>query len=74
MDRQKFNRSEIKNIADDNGLGGVHFQYNIAQNTGREFEVGYVYVNGVKQLFCKRGHNTDDTMFYLCNEFEALIK
>jgi hypothetical protein len=67
---------EAQKIATDNGLGHVHFQYNIAQNTGRSFEVGYVSVGKGREahrsLFCKRGSDSNPDQFYLCNEYRTL--
>lgn len=62
---------KIMYIAAANGFGQVHFQFNIAKNTGRQFEVGYVVINGRMELFCKRSHGAC-TPFRLCNEFAAL--
>jgi hypothetical protein len=64
--------AELQEIATKHGLGQVHFQYNIAVNTGREFEVGYIFQNKKRVLFAKRGHNTSPDAFYLCNEFSEL--
>jgi hypothetical protein len=47
----------------------IHFQINIAQNTGKPFEVGYVFCDGRRQLFCKYSVFGG---FKLCNEFEEL--
>lgn len=63
---------EAQKIATDNGLGRVWFQYNIAQNTGRSFEVGYVSVGKSRVLFCKRGSDSNPDQFYLCNEYRKL--
>ena len=65
-------RKRAQEIATANGLGAVHFQFNIAQNTGRTFEVGYVSVQGVRALFCKRQSYSSEDGFYLCNEFRGL--
>jgi DUF917 family protein len=61
-----------QDIATHNGLGEVHFQFNIAKNTGKEFEVGYVNVKGMRELFCKRQSYSLVNEFYLCNEFREL--
>lgn len=63
---------QIQAIATQNSLGRVHFQFNISQNTGREFEVGYVYKDGRQELFCKRQPGSAPDQFYLCNEFRSL--
>jgi len=60
---------EAQRTAEEKGLGGVHFQFNVAQNTGKEFEVGYVYRDGRRVLFCKRQSWSAPDAFYLCNEF-----
>lgn len=54
---------------------GLYFQYNIAQNTGREFEVGYVVdmETGKQILFCKRTSYSTEDDFYLCNEFREYM-
>ena len=64
--------AEVQKIASDAMLGQVHFQYNVSRNDGRQFEVGYVSVGGQRELFCKRGSNTNPDQFYLCNEFRKL--
>jgi hypothetical protein len=65
---------ELQKIADEHHLGRIHFQYNIAQNTGKAFEVGYVAINKRLVLFCKRASNSSPDAFYLCNEFRELEK
>ena len=50
-------------------VGPIHFQINIAQNTGKPFEVGYVFCDGRRELFCKYSVFGG---FKLCNEFEEL--
>ncbi|NDB86609.1 MAG: hypothetical protein EB127_28535 [Alphaproteobacteria bacterium] len=65
-----MNYSEMQKIANDNNLGEVYFEERIAINTGKPFEVGYVYVNNYKTLFCKKQSFQKD--FYLCNEFRSL--
>lgn len=67
-----MDHNQIQEIATKHKLGQVHFQFNIAVNTGREFEVGYVSVNGHRELFCKRPHNSNPDQFYLCNQFSEL--
>lgn len=63
---------EICNVARQHGLGAVHFQFNVAKNTGHAFEVGYVLVAGHQELFCKRQSYSTEADFYLCNEFRKL--
>ena len=63
---------QIQSIASRHGLGKVHFQFNIAQNTGQEFEVGYISVGRERVLFCKRQPNSNPNQFYLCNEYKKL--
>lgn len=53
------------------GFEVVDFQFNVARNTGRPFEVGYVHQDGHKVLFCKRQPSSSPDAFYLCNEFRA---
>ncbi len=65
-------RNQVQQIADRNKLGNVQFQYNVARNTSKEFEVGYVNVSGQRVLFCKRQSFSSPDAFYLCNEFRAL--
>lgn len=67
-----MNHKQVQDIATKHGLGQVHFQFNTAQNTGREFEVGYVSVEGHRELFCKRQSNSNPDQFYLCNEYAKL--
>lgn len=64
-------KEEAQDIADFYGLGAVQFQYRIALNTGKEFEVGYIFSDNGKELFCKcQSRSMGD--FYLCNEFRQL--
>lgn len=63
---------DAQEVATRNGLGHVHFQFNVARNTGKEFEVGYVSVRGARVLFCKRQSWASEDAFYLCNEFRGL--
>lgn len=67
-----MNHNQIQEIATKHGLGQVHFQYNVAQNTGKEFEVGYVSVGKSRELFCKRSSDSNPDQFYLCNEYAKL--
>jgi hypothetical protein len=64
-----MNRSQAQEEANKRGLGYIHFQFNIARNTGREFEVGYVVDCGSRELFCKRQSNSTEDDFYLCNQY-----
>jgi hypothetical protein len=66
-----MNYDEMQDIAAANNLGNIQFVEKIALNTGRPMEVGYVWVNGHRELFCKRSQNTE---FYLCNEYRTLAK
>ncbi len=67
-----MNRNEAQAVASENNLGEVLFQHRIALNTGKEFEVGYVFVQGKKELFCKRQSYMTSDEFYLCNEYRKL--
>lgn len=67
-----MNHKQVQEIATKHGLGQVHFQFNTAQNTGRQFEVGYVSVGRSRELFCKRGVESNPDQFYLCNEYAKL--
>lgn len=60
---------EAQKAADSRKLGRIHFQFNIARNTGQEFEVGYIFRKGERVLFCKRQPKTTLDAFRLCNEF-----
>jgi hypothetical protein len=65
-----MNHKEVQEIAIKHGFGEVYFQFNIAINTGKEFEVGYIYKDKRRHLFCKRGVSSSPDAFYLCNDFE----
>ena len=65
-----MNHNEMQKIATANNLGTIDFVSKYALNTGRPMEVGYVWVNGYRELFCKRSENTQ---FRLCNEYANLI-
>jgi hypothetical protein len=64
-----MNHDEMQKIATANNLGFIQFDVKIALNTGRPMEVGYVWVNGHRELFCKRSQNRE---FYLCNDYAKL--
>jgi hypothetical protein len=68
-----MNHNQIQEIATKHGLGRVHFQFNTSKNSPvREFEVGYVSVGRSRELFCKRGPDSNPDQFYLCNEYAKL--
>ncbi len=67
-----MDHNKAQEIATKHGLGKVHFQFNIAQNTGVSFEVGYVSVGNARELFCKRQSASNPDQFYLCNEYRSL--
>lgn len=64
------NYAEMQSIANKHQLGQIDWVEKIALNTGKPLEVGYVFVNKQRTLFCKRGYSQQD--FYLCNEFRGL--
>ena len=64
-----MNHDEMQKIATKNNLGFIQFEVKIALNTGKPIEVGYVWVNGHRELFCKR---TMDRDFFLCNDYGKL--
>lgn len=68
-DENTLNHDEVQAIADRHGLGTVEFEERIALNTHRPMEVGYVWQNRERLLFCKRSQNR---LFKLCNEFAKL--
>jgi hypothetical protein len=63
------NKLQVCTAAHNLGFPHVHFQFNVACNTGREFEVGYVFREQRQVLFCKRQPKSSEDAFYLCNEF-----
>jgi len=70
-----MNKDQLQQIARANNLGGVWFEWRVAINTGKYFEVGYVYhEDGSRELFCKRQSSSTVDDFYLCNEYRKLEK
>lgn len=67
-----MDKNQLQSIASEHKLGKIHFQFNVARNTGKEFEVGYVFIGSTRELFCKRQPGDAADAFYLCNEFGAL--
>lgn len=67
-----MNRKQAQDIATKHGLGEVYFQFNIAKPGGGSMEVGYVTVEGMRELFCKRQPHTNPDQLYLCNQFREL--
>ena len=65
-----MNYTEMQELADKHSLGKIDWVEKIAINTGKPLEVGYVFVNKTRVLFCKKGWSDRD--FYLCNEFRSL--
>jgi len=70
MDRQIYSYKECESLANENGLGKILWEERIAKNTGNPIQVGYVYLNNKRNLFCKKSYNEEK--FYLCNDFEKL--
>ena len=70
METKYYTKEEILEKGKQFNVGSIHFQFNIAKNTGREFEVGYVFCHGFQELFCK--YSRLGGGFKLCNEFEDL--
>lgn len=66
------NYDDMQEIANKHKLGYIDWVEKIALNTGKPMEVGYVYLNGKRQLFCK--YSRFEGGFYLCNEFRELEK
>lgn len=64
-----YSKDEAQQIANDNNLGNITWVEKIALNTGKLFEVGYVYSNSTRELFCKLSKGEG---FYLCNQFREL--
>lgn len=73
MSRKVFTRKQVLDFAEDNSLGTIYFEYKIAQNTGKEMEVGYVSDEfGSKVLFCKRQSFMMPGYYNLCNQYEDM--
>lgn len=66
------NYNEMQDIADDNNLGRIEWVEKIPLNStnGKPMEVGYVFVENERMLFCKKSWSQKD--FYLCNDFAKL--
>lgn len=61
---------EMQRIAWANSLGDIQWEKKLSKDSSRTpMEVGYVYISGVRELFCKRSEHQE---FYLCNEFSIL--
>ena len=67
-----MDHKQVQDIATKHGLGRVYFQFNFPENSGRQFEVGYVSNGRQRELFCKRGSNSNPDQFYLCNKYANL--
>ncbi len=65
-----MNYSEMQDIASRNNFGSIDWVQKIAVNTGNPLEVGYVFIDGQRALFCKKSWSQQN--FYLCNEFREL--
>ena len=66
-----MNHSEMQELAVRNNFGRIQWEEKIARNDGKPMEVGYVWIDGYRELFCKRGMNTE---FRLCNQFDVLAQ
>ena len=64
------NKEKMIQIAEKFGFGEIEFKTRRALNTGGIFQVGYVYVDGHKELFCKNQRSQGE--WYLCNQFREL--
>lgn len=73
MDRKMWNTAEICCIAINAKLGTVYFEDKACLKTGKPFEVGYVFRNHKKELFCKRNSWDEPGFYYLCNDHEKLV-
>lgn len=71
--RNYYSAVEAKKLASNGGLGQIHFESKPGDRRGY-FEVGYVWINGEKHLFCRNQPNDETGTYYLCNEFEKLPK
>lgn len=67
-----MDHTQVQEIATNNNLGKVYFQFNVAHPNNALIEVGYISVGNKRVLFCKRGSNTNPDQFYLCNEYRKL--
>ena len=65
-----MNKYVMQSFADKINLGDIIWEDRTAINTGQVFQVGYVYKQGRKTLFCKRQPYQQD--YYLCNEFRDI--
>jgi hypothetical protein len=73
-ERKTYTKDEIQALARRLGYA-VNFQFNTARNTGKTFEVGYVWPNGLdepRELFCK--DNSDSGVFIVCNDYEIAVE
>jgi hypothetical protein len=66
-----MNHSKMQELATKNNFGYIQWEEKIALNTGKPIEVGYVWIDGHRELFCKRSMNTE---FRLCNQFDVLAQ
>ncbi len=67
-----MNYNEMQEIAYKHNLGKIDWVEKIPLNStsGKPMEVGYVFVNKQRELFCKKSWHQQD--FYLCNGFAEL--
>jgi hypothetical protein len=66
-----MNEEEIQNLAEKHNLSFVEFESKIPKNGTKPMIVGYVFVEGHRELFCKKTYYEQN--FHLCNEFRNLI-
>jgi hypothetical protein len=66
-----MNYNKMQELATKNNFGYIQWEEKIALNTGKPMEVGYVWIDGYRELFCKRSMNTE---FRLCNQFDVLAQ
>jgi len=67
-----MNYESMQTLAHKHNLGHIHWEEKIPLNStnGKPMEVGYVFVNGERALFCKKSWSQEN--FRLCNDFAKL--
>lgn len=69
-DEGSMTLQDMQMIANIHNLGNIEVIEKVAKNTGKRMMVGYVYIGGDWQLFCK--YSSIEGSYYLCNQFREL--
>ena len=77
--RKYFSKDDASKLAMKAGYGQIRFEEKSCfsyggRPTSTHFEVGYIWIQGEKHLFCRNQPHDEPDTYYLCNEFVKLTE